>query len=456
MFFRAKPNVSDAVKARIEFYFQQVVECIGLERMRRSVLSRQHFLDRFESDPTPSAMITFIGDQLQHNTSGLKSRLELKQGASCNSGGCGGGSCGGPSGFQGSYHPQIRTIVLDSDIHEDPNLGLATLVHFVVQDLIQQSGFDGALVPELVEVAVVASGLGMLRNHAGLVGKSASHWDSTRWEVAPRPFLDGQALAYANALAAWTREDASPEWLEDLPAELKRPTKNSLKFLFKTGDSFIEPMPQTHRLDQPQESWWRLAASSFASSQIIALRHLHTEGGLSDSQEALMLERLRSGNRFILLHAIAAAERLAVYHRDVATPEIVQGLKALTEHRDDEVRAKAMCVVARLELVDDLTVETASNMLESSSRHVIFASAMALATQDSIPDHTMKLIDRCFKNSLRSCDYEFVELFCNAYGTWLDDPKGHLETLLGDSPEYLPIVLESLNRPPDNVVGIAS
>ena len=44
---------------------------------------------------------------------------------------------------------------------------------------------------------------------------------------------------------------------------------------------------------------------------------------------------------------------------------IVRELKSLTEHRDNEVCAKSMCTLTRLNQLDDMTIETATRMLES-------------------------------------------------------------------------------------------
>ena len=140
----------------------------------------------------------------------------------------------------------------------------------------------------------------------------SAFWDSTQWGLFPRPFLDCQSLAYANAIAAWARDDATPEWASDLVSEVKRPMRSSLKFLFKTNDSFFHPSTKRSLLRQSQSEWWKLAASASPSKQVIAIRHLESDGELNDQQESLLLEKLRSANRAIVLNAIAATERMAV------------------------------------------------------------------------------------------------------------------------------------------------
>jgi hypothetical protein len=354
----------------------------------------------------------------------------------------------------GKYDANERSIILDAELASDAPLGLATLVHGVVSDLLYQNKFRDPIHPELVELAVVGTGLGMLRNNIGLVGKFGSFWDSTQWGVAPRPFLDTQTLAYANAIAAWSREDKTPEWARDIIGELKRPMQNSLKFLFKTNESFFQPSKKQALLEQSQSQWWELAASASPSQQVIAIRHLQSDKKLSDCQESLLLEKLGSANRAIVLHAIAAAERMSVSHHPIASDSVVRELRMLADHRDDEVSAKAMCSLTRLAKLDEITVDVASNMLESSLRHVVFAGAYALSSLDSIPDHTLLLVDRGLVRALQACDYEFVGLFAKAYNRWLDDPRSHVQDLLQDSPEYLPVALDALQHEPDQLISI--
>ncbi len=331
---------------------------------------------------------------------------------------------------------------------------MATLIHGVVEDMLHQNDLAEARLPEVVELAVIATGLGMPRSSVLLVGKAATFWDSTQWNIAPRPFLDTQSLAYAVALAGWTREANKPDWASDLLGELKRPMQGSLKYLLKTNDSFYQPAKKQSLCNQSEPQWWELAASPFVSSQVIALRHVSSSSKLSDRHETLVLEKLRSPNRAIRLNAIEAVERMSGQCPEVASEAIVAELKLSSDHRDDEVRAKAMCTVTRLGKLDDITLEVATHLLESPARHVVFAGVYALSTLETVPEATLKLANRNLLRALQACDYEFVELFAKAFTRWVDDPRAHMEQLLQDSPEYLPVALDALQKEPP-VVSIA-
>ncbi|WP_149497432.1 hypothetical protein [Roseiconus lacunae] len=455
MFFKLKANLSDAEKSRIEFHLQQIAECVGFDRLTLPVLSRKSLSDLYESEKNPQHVIEHLGDHLKHDVGGIQLRVVPQQSqSSCSSGGCGGGNCSGPSGLAGHYEASNRSITLEMEIDSDPLMGLAALINGVVCDLLHQSNFGSASHPERVELAVVATGLGAIRNHVSLVKKQAKYWDSTQWDVSPRPFLDCQSLAYVNALAAWARGDTTPEWLNDLPSELKRPIRNSLKFLLKTNDSFFQPQQKQFLLGQSQREWWQLASSSSVSKQVVAIRHLDCPGNLDDRQVSLLLDKLRSPNRAIMLHAIAAIERLGIDRQAKVSEPVIRQLRHLAEHRDDEVRAKTLCTVARLGELDESTVESAAMMLEANQKHLVFASVYALATLTAIPDHILKALDRCFVRALRSCDYEFVDLFVAAYKRWLDDPQSHFQMLLQDSPEHLPIAIGVLQKVPQQIVQI--
>ncbi|KLU05387.1 hypothetical protein RISK_002594 [Rhodopirellula islandica] len=446
MFFQPKANLPDSAKSRIEFCLQQIAECVGLERFSLPVVSRKAIFDLYEVERNPQHVIAFVGKHLGHDVNGIQVRNALPQAQSAGGGCCGGGSCDGPSGLAGRYEPSDRSVMLDQTIDSDPAMGLATLINAVVCDLLSQNNFAGAHLPEQVDLAVVGTGLGMIRNGISLVAKHPVHWDSTQWDVFPRPFLDGQSLAYANAIAAWARDDAASEWMNDLPSDVKRPTRKSFKFLRKTNDSFFQPRTKQFLLTQSQSEWWKLATESSASSQVIAIRHLNSDGKLDDQQESLLIDKLGSANVAITLNAISAIERMGPQQPAIGCESMVRELRSLTDHRNDEVCAKSMCVLAKLGGLDEATVETAATMLDAHQKHLTFAGLYALCMQDSVPEEVVPALDRCFVRVLRACDYELIDLIATAYRRWLDAPQSHMEELFQNSPEHLPIALETLQK----------
>ena len=454
MFSTPKANLADIEKSRIEFHLQQIAECIGFERFTLPVWRQPSLLELCKSNRDPQHMVEIMGAHLAHDVDGVQVRVVPQQSESRCGGGCGGGSCDGPSGLMGQYVADERTIILHAEIQTDPTMGLAALIHGVVSDLLHQCGFGSAHHPELVELAVVGTGLGMPRNNIPLVNRFTTCWDSTEWELFPRPFLDGRSLAYVNAIAAWARGDSTPDWVNELPSELKRPMRKSLKFLLKTNDSFFQPQMKRFLLSQSQNDWWRLAECASVTKQVIAIRHLDSGGELREQQQSLLLEKLRSANLAVVVNAIAAIERLAIQRNVESGDSFRLELCRLADHRNDQVRAKAMCALTKMGLLDEVAVELAERMLEDNLRHLLFAGAYALSTLDSVPAHILPSFDRCFVRVLRSCDYELVDLFVTAYQRWLEDPASHLKLLFRDSPEHLPIALDALQQSGQSLVQV--
>lgn len=320
--------------------------------------------------------------------------------------------------------------------------------------MLYQSTFSQPHFPELVELAVIGTGLGVLRSNLMFVKKVATFWDSTHWQIAPPPFLNIQSLAYANALAAWSRDETAPDWLDDMYSEVKRPMKRSLKYLFKTGDSFFNPRESQHRLNLSAEQWWELAEHPSASTQVIAIRHLNTDQTLTQKQESSLLKKLQSTERATTLNAITTTERLSSGQKTGISDSLAGQIRNLVDHRDDEIRAKAMCALTTVNRIDSSAIDAAANMIEDDIRHVVFAGVHALTTVDQVPDYVSPSFDRSFIKALKSCDYEFVGLFAKGYNRWHDDPKQHLEQLLSDSPEFLPIAMEALDQKPQQVINI--
>ena len=110
-------------------------------------------------------------------------------------------------------------------------LAMASLIHFLVSDLLHQEQHPQAGFPDVTDIAVIATGLGVPHGNLKLVNSTGTFWDSTAWSNFAQPFLDAKSTVYAFALASWFREDAELEWSRGLAAELKRPLQKSFKYL---------------------------------------------------------------------------------------------------------------------------------------------------------------------------------------------------------------------------------
>ena len=316
----------------------------------------------------------------------------------------------------------------------------ATLINFIVCDLLVQNGFEFAHLPELVDLAVVTTGLVLLQSNISLVKEGGHFWDSTQWETVPRPFLDRHGLAYSTAVAAWMRKQKDPSWQSDVPVDIKKPMKKSLKYLFKTADCFLQPDGGPSISSHSNNDWLRQAEANSKSQKIIGIRQLNIDNGTADQINECLLNCLRSADREIRLHAIATISRLAE-----SDPSIEEELRMLATSRDDETRAKAVMTLARLNALDDHSTEIAARMLDSHARFVVYAGIYALTSLPAVPEESVEPANRGFVRALQTCDYDMISLFTTAWLRWEESPEEHFEALLKhDSPEYLELALESL------------
>ena len=359
----------------------------------------------------------------------------------------------------GSYDADTRTITLTTQWDGNHPLPIATTIHFVVVDLLVHSDFPGAHLPEIVDAAVIATGLGIPRCRIDLVSQSGSFWDSTAWEILPPPFLGAQKAAYALAMAAWVRQEKSPAWARELTTEIVGPMNKSLKFLSKTNDSFFNSSLEatnTALANYEHQHWLKLASSKQESSQIIGLRHCVIDPDRDDAVALqaqwsdLLIDKFRSTSKDIVLHAISAVER-----GRIENPQVADELVALAEHRDDAIKAKAMLALTGMRKLDSVAMELAARMLDSQEKFVIFAGLDALSSSKEVSDQAMPLLDRAFARALADCDQELVNLFATGYSSWLADPVAHFHGLFEEhSPEYLEIALEALENVGDQLVSL--
>ena len=335
-------------------------------------------------------------------------------------------------------------------MHAEPRLTAAALTQHLVADLLHQHKFPYAHFAELVDLAVVMTGLGTIRSAFEFVKRADIFWDSTYWGVFPRPFLDTNTLGYAHAMAAWIRDDSDPKWFASLPPAVKSSGKKSLKFLLKTGDSFFSPTScENGLLDQSQLQWQALATEKATSKQIIAIRHFAPEAELSEQQSEILLGKLRSSNEPLVLHAVTAAESLKLSGQPIADQ-----LNHLTEHHNDVLRAKAMIALTKLGHIDQHAVTVATKMISNHAKHVVYAGMFALSSQTEVDESTLKAVDRGFMAALQTCDYEFIQLYTTAYSKWMDEPQQHFEHLLGGADEYLEIANEALQASREQAVAL--
>ena len=331
------------------------------------------------------------------------------------------------------YDLEKRQISIETEFSDSPRLAAAALVQSVVHDLLFNNGLASSVPGEFLDAAVVLCGLGGLRAQVELMNDTGSYWDTTHWNARPIDFLDHESLTYAHSLAAWCRGGSAA----NLPAEI-RSAKTSLKYLNKTNDSFFtKNLVETNQLKI--EDFVELAANGNESTRIAAMQFFHGDHPHLQTQDAAITKNLQHHSQHVVAHAASAAQ--ATQSSD---PEVVESLKRLTDNHDERLKSKAVQALTVMGQVDELVADNAAKMLSSSTNFVTYTGLFALSKLDRVSEDVLKLADRGFERALHTCNYQFVELFSEAYKRWLDDPAEHLNRRWGQrSPEYLQMALEA-------------
>ncbi len=91
----------------------------------------------------------------------------------------------------------------------------------------------------LTDLLNVFLGLGIVAANAVLRSESyhAGNWEA--WSVSGRGYLTARMFGYALALFAWLRGESNPAWSKSLRADVRKPFRDALRYLSKTGDSSI-------------------------------------------------------------------------------------------------------------------------------------------------------------------------------------------------------------------------
>lgn len=86
-FFKSKPNLPDGEKAKVEFHFQQLAECIGFDRLRLPVQSLSSMLELSRADDGVNRLVAFVGKHLSHDVSQLNVKVTPQELEKCGGGG---------------------------------------------------------------------------------------------------------------------------------------------------------------------------------------------------------------------------------------------------------------------------------------------------------------------------------------------------------------------------------
>jgi hypothetical protein len=87
MFFKAKPNVGDNDKAKIEFFFQQIARSLGNKRLSLPIIRLDRLMSFGSSDDPVKKLLEFLGQHLDHDYQSIGVRLTPEIVKKCGGGG---------------------------------------------------------------------------------------------------------------------------------------------------------------------------------------------------------------------------------------------------------------------------------------------------------------------------------------------------------------------------------
>lgn len=86
-FFSTAPNLPNEEKARLEFHFQQLAECVGVERFQLPVLKSSALAQNNSGLDAIKGIASIVGEHLDWKTEELTIDVEPKPAEQCGGGG---------------------------------------------------------------------------------------------------------------------------------------------------------------------------------------------------------------------------------------------------------------------------------------------------------------------------------------------------------------------------------
>jgi hypothetical protein len=116
-------------------------------------------------------------------------------------------------------------------------------VHLLTHGRISEEEKDHEPLTDLLTVFL---GLGIFTANSVIREHYWTAGGYSGWSVGKQGYLTGPMYAYAFALFAWVRGEASPAWASHLRLDVRSPFWKGLQYLRKTGDSTFKPRQLEH------------------------------------------------------------------------------------------------------------------------------------------------------------------------------------------------------------------
>lgn len=309
--FRPKCPLDTAEKAWVEWRMRWLCHCLGFERLAeaRVILpTEQFFTGPYQRDEASARRWFDRMCQYMRVDPGTLSLHVLPDEEMPGAAGLYEKGDAGPSPVR---RARSRIFVAASQL-ADPSSLLATFAHEIGHEILLGGGHLTADVTDheqTTDLITVFLGVGVFNANATIQTASGHEGNYSWWQVRRQGYLSSIVLGYALAVFAHLRRETNPGWASHLRDDARETMLKGLRYLGKTGDMLFDPTAgrEPYRRPTPAE-----------------------------------LDRaLRHRSPTFRLAALWGLQRTGQ-----ATTEVLPGVCAALDDRDDAVRIEAARAVA--------------------------------------------------------------------------------------------------------------
>lgn len=287
---------------------------------------------------------------------------------------------------------ETRTIRLYRDLLDKPALLVSTLIHELLRDRLLREGIlrgDESDLEHLTDLSACLFGCGIPLANSTLAFESETTGTYSKWQMWRTGYLNALDLGYALAVLQWRNEETEiPEWTRLLRLDARETFVRGLKYLRRTGDSWLSPWGESRSLQASRRN--RLQRSQTDTERLASLWDIVASGVRVNPDDLLPLLRHRE-----VSIRLAACEAL---YRTPARPEFRDDLYSTTSDEHGAVRGAAIATFLKCYPADGnvtrIVVQGLSDSNIEAVRSTLFALWESHVWNPEIQDAVLKAFTR--------------------------------------------------------------
>lgn len=154
---------------------------------------------------------------------------------------------GAPLGLYQQGNDLCRAkVCIATSLFQRPAEMVATMAHELAHHLLLSGSGDLDAADEidheyLTDLVMVFTGFGVFAANCTVLDRSYGDGTMSYFEISKSGYLSSIQFGYALGLMAWMRNENSPAWINQLRQDAKETCRNTIRYLKKTGDAFVDP-----------------------------------------------------------------------------------------------------------------------------------------------------------------------------------------------------------------------